>query len=80
MKFEKLRNGGALGSPQILPEMLKAVSGSHELKLKLLNLIYSIWEDRKVPQEWIDVILIPILKRGNLSICDNWREISVRCC
>ena len=33
--------------------------------------------ERKAPQEWIDTILIPIPKKGNLTICDNWRGISV---
>ena len=30
---------------------------------------------RPVPQDWIDAVLIPIHKKGDLCNCDNWRGI-----
>ena len=33
------------------------------------------WEEQRVPRDWSDAILIPIPKKGDLSICDNWRGI-----
>ena len=27
-------------------------------------------------QEWVDAVLIPIPKKGNLHCCDNWRGIA----
>ena len=30
-----------------------------------------------MPRDWSDAILIPIPKKGDLSICDNWRGISL---
>ena len=33
-------------------------------------------QEERVSQEWVDAILIPISKKGNLKCCDNWREIS----
>ena len=30
-----------------------------------------------MPQEWVDAILIPIPKKGNLCYCDNWRGIAL---
>ena len=30
-----------------------------------------------MPQEWVDAILIPIPKNGNLKYCDYWRGISL---
>ena len=37
----------------------------------------SVWEDKCVPQEWAEAILIPIPKKGNLHCCDNWRGIAL---
>ena len=30
-----------------------------------------------MPQEWVDAILIPIPKKGNLHCCDNWRGVAL---
>ena len=30
---------------------------------------------RRVLKEWVDSILIPIPKKGNLRSCDNWHGI-----
>lgn len=40
----------------------------------LLDLIYSVWEERQVPP---DEIIIPIPKKGNLSDCNTWRGIAL---
>ena len=37
----------------------------------------TVWQERCVPQEWVDDILVPIPKKGNLCSCENWREISL---
>ena len=31
----------------------------------------------RVSREWADATLIPIPKKGNLSLCDNWRGIAL---
>ena len=41
----------------------------------LKELMYAVWENRCVPHEWADAILISIPKKGNLHYCDNWRGI-----
>ena len=43
----------------------------------IADLVHRIWEERRVPKEWVDSILIPIPKKGNLRSCDNWRGISL---
>ena len=43
----------------------------------ITDLVHRIWEERRVPKEWFDSILIPIPKKGNLRSCDNWRDISL---
>ena len=33
--------------------------------------------EQKVPVEWRDAVIVPVLKKGGLSVCDNWRGISL---
>ena len=35
------------------------------------------WECGSVPQAWRDAELVPIPKKGDLSLCDNWRGIAL---
>ena len=43
----------------------------------LTDLVSVVWKERCVPQEWVDVILVPISKKENLHCCDNWRGIAL---
>ena len=73
----KLRNGKAADTSNILPEMLKVGAKSEDFVCMLTDLLSAVWEERRVPQEWVDAILIPIPKKGNLHCCDNWRGIAL---
>ena len=75
--MKKLKNGKAGGSSGILPEMVKAGCCREEFRSFLLDLVHAVWEQRQVPRDWSEAILIPIPKRGDLSQCDNWRGISL---
>jgi hypothetical protein len=35
------------------------------------------WQERAVPKEWADAIIVPIPQQGNLWSCDNWRGIAL---
>ena len=74
---KRLRNGKAAGSNGILPEMLKAASKVETFRSRLLDLVHSVWREGRVPQQWSDAILVPVPKKGDLSLCDNWRGISL---
>ena len=73
----KLKSGKAPGSSEILPDMLKVGRGNEDFREMIVDLVKAVWEERQVPQEWVDAILIPIPKKGNLHSCDNWRGISL---
>ena len=73
----KLKNGKAPGSSNILLEMLKAGGRVKEFTGMVADLVHRIWEERRVPKEWVDCILIPIPKKCNLRSCDNWHGISL---
>ena len=70
----KVKNREAPGNSGILPEMVTMGINNEEFYDLLTNLV---WKEQQVPQEWVDAILIPIPKKGNLKCCDNWRGISL---
>ncbi len=70
----KLKNGKAGGESGIIPEMLKAACESSEFFELLTELVEDVW---KVSADWCDAVLIPIPKKGDLSRCDNWRELAL---
>ena len=57
------------GSSGILPEMVKVCS--NELLEYLVKLFTRVWNTGSVPQDWKDALLIPVPKKGDLSLCDN---------
>ena len=75
--LSKLKNGKAVGSSGILPEMLKVGRKYSEFVEMLKELLGEVWLERQVPQEWVDAILVPIPKKGNLHSCDNWRGMAL---
>ena len=60
----KLKNGKAPGSSNIIPEMLKAGGRVEELTGMIADLVHRIWEERRVPIEWVDSILSPFLRKA----------------
>ena len=71
----KMKSGKAGGKNGILPEMLKCCGAN--LLERLVELFGSVWREGAVPQEWKDALVVPIPKKGDLSLCDNWRGISL---
>ena len=73
MKY--LTAGKAAGESGILPGMV--INGGRALHLHILSLMTQIWSEAGVVAAWRDALLVPIPKKGNLHICDNWRGISL---
>ena len=42
-----------------------------------MKLFHQVWRDGCVPQEWKDTLIVHIPRKGDLSVCDNWRGISL---
>ena len=55
------------GMSRITPEMI-LFGGSVFTK----PCCQKVWRDGEVFEEWINAMVIPIPKRGDLSLCDNW--------
>ena len=70
-----LKRHKAGGKNGILPEIVKSCGPS--VMDNILDLFHTIWRAESVPSEWRNAKMVPIPKKGNLSICDNWRGISL---
>ena len=72
MRLKMQKAGGKNG---ILPEMIKSC-GSHIMD-NICDLFHTVWMEERVPTEWRDALIVPIPKKGDLTLCDNWRGISL---
>ena len=71
--IKSIKNGKAGGPDGIPPEALKADPAvSAEM---LQPLLLKIWEEEQVPHEWKLGYMVKLPKKGDLSVCGNWRGI-----
>lgn len=72
---KELKNGKSPGIDNIPPEVLKA---NPEATADILHrLLKQIWEEEAVPTEWKRGLLVKIPKKGDLTVCNNWRGITL---
>ena len=71
----RLKNGKACGKDGIFAEMLKY--GGDSLHDRLYEIIQCIWKNEVVPKVWRDSVVIPLFKKGDRRVCDNFRPISL---
>ena len=71
-----MKNGKAVGPDDIPVEVWKCLG---ESALKFLTKLYNItMESERMPDEWRDSVLIPIVKnKGDIQSCSNDIGISV---
>ena len=72
---KKLRNGKAAGEDSIVPELLK--NGGTSLIDWLWELLLEGWKSGKAPEDWKSATLVPLHKKRDRKICDNYRGISL---
>ena len=73
--LSKLRPRKAGGDSGVLLEML--VFGGPVLHTVLLDLFQRVWREDQVFAAWRDALVVPVPKKGDLTMCDNWRGISL---
>jgi len=64
----------AAGSNGLLPDIVKCRGPLLDF---IVSLFGTMWRKGQIPVEWRDATLVPVPKRGDLSVCDNWRGISL---
>ena len=73
--IKMLKNGKAPGLDNIHPEMLKV---DLDLTANILQpILYDTWTKEEIPQQWKQGLIIKIPKKGDLSLCTNWRGITL---
>jgi len=71
---DKLKNK-APGPDRIPREILKEEYKCTENRL--YELIIQIWNEERIPLSWVEVLICPIHKKGDVRNCENFREISL---
>ncbi|CAH8593510.1 unnamed protein product [Schistosoma intercalatum] len=75
MAIRQIKRGKAAGPDNIPAEALKADVAA---TAKILHILFNkIWDEEQVPTDWKEGLLIKILKKGDLSKCDNYRGITL---
>jgi hypothetical protein len=75
LAIEKLKSHKSPGIDQISAELIKVGGGT--ICSEIHELITSIWNKEKLPEEWKESILVPIYKKGDKTDCSNYRGISL---
>ena len=68
-----MKNGKAPGIDTITVELIK--NAGAKMEQKIYNLIRKIWNDEHMPMDWEEGIIYPIYKKGDRSVCSNYRGI-----
>ena len=74
--IKRLKNNKAPGICNILQEMLKY--GGDNDHMAMHRLILGIWRTEAASQDFKRDILIPIPKKGDSSLCSNYRTIALQ--
>ena len=75
MATEKLKGHKSHGIEQIPAELIKA--GGRKIRSEIHKLITSMWNREKLPEEWKELVVAPIYRKGNKTDCSNYRGISL---
>lgn len=73
--LKELKRRKAPGPDQIAPELLKY--GGPGVVKWLTHLFQLVWNTETIPQDWKDATIVPIFKKGDRRLCNNYRGISL---
>jgi hypothetical protein len=73
--IKRLKQGKAPGADSISSEMLKL---DPDLIVETIHpLLNEVWRSETIPEKWKDGLIIKLPKKGDLSVCSNWRGITL---
>jgi hypothetical protein len=73
--IRKLSRYKSLGTDQILAKLIEV--GGETLCSKIHLCIHSVENKEKLPQQLKKSVIVPICKKGNKIVCNNYQGISV---
>ena len=71
LAIEKLKSHKSTGIDQIPAELIKA--GGRTIHCEIHKLTVSIWNREELPEEWKELIIVPIYKKVDKTDCSNYR-------
>ena len=75
MAFEMLKGHQSPGTDQIPADLIKAVGRTIHFEIR--ELVNSIWDKEELPEKWMELIIVPIYKKGDKTSCSDYRGISL---
>ena len=75
MATEKLKRHNSPGIYKISTELIKAWFRTSHCEIH--KLFYSIWNKEELPEVWKESVIVPIYKKGDKTVCSNYRIISL---
>ena len=74
-QLKSLRNAKAPGIDNLNAELFKA---DMETAVKQLHQLFKyIWREEHIPEDWKKGIIAKIPKKGDITVCNNWRGITL---
>ena len=70
-----LKKGKSAGVDNIPAELVQA--GGETMKDVLTEICNRVWRTGEWPTPWTQSLIITLLKKGNLQLCQNYRTISL---
>jgi hypothetical protein len=52
-------------------------AGGENIRSEIHKLVNSIWNKEELPDQWKESIVVPVHKKGDKTVCSNYREISL---
>jgi hypothetical protein len=71
----KLKSHRSPGPDNVPEELLK--NGGALFKSRIFKLILTVWKKEEMPKDWSEGIICPILKKGDRTLCNNYRGITL---
>jgi len=75
-EVEELKHHKSPDIDQITSELMKA--GSRTIHYEIHKYILSLCNKEELPEEWKELIIVPMYKKGNKTDFRNYRDISLR--
>ena len=75
MDIEKLKSHKSPGIDQNPAKLIKA--GGRTICYEIHKLIVSIWNKEELPEQWQELIIVPMYKKGDETNCSNYGGISL---
>ena len=75
--IQKMKDGKSPGVDNVTADEMKA-AGSMRVDM-WLKLCEKVWEREEIPEDWSKSVIVPIYKKKDKTVCDNYRGICLLC-